>query len=164
MHFDFTVPVKKQKRQSQSIKAKLYEVIYKNVCCVAGINFDGSYHAINVATGESYVITSKSYNLKTKVYYAQQLINNKRLQVCRLENVQEFKTPWLYLPFAPGVGMIGSIVKSKCSEDKTLMFDLDRTFDMPREHPLSQNEFLYFRDNYKDIYNNILIRYGRKSI
>lgn len=164
MHFDFTVPVKKQKRQSQPIKVKLYDIVYKNVYCVAGINFDGTYHAINIATGENYIITSKSYHLKTKVYYAQQIIDNKRLQVNTLQNIKEFNVPWLYLPFAPGVGMVGNIVKSKCSKNETLLFDLNRTFDMPKEHPLSRNEFLYFRDNYKDIYNNILKRYGREPI
>lgn len=164
MHFDFTAPVKKQRKQSQSIKLNIYEIVCKNVCCVAGINFDGSYHATNIATGENYVITSKSYHLKTKNYYAQQLVNNKRLQVCTLQINKNFDFPWLYLPFAPGVGMIGTVVKSKYSNDNVLLFDLERTFDMPKEHPLSQNEFLYFRNNYKDIYNNILKRYGRESI
>lgn len=164
MRFDFTATVKKQKRQSQSIKINIYEVVEKNVCCVAGINFDGLYHAVNISTGEHYVITSKSYRLKTKTYYAQQLISNKRLQVSTLKTIKEFNRPWLYLPFAPGVGLIGNVVKTKYLKDTVIMFDLQRTFDMPKEHPLSRSEFLYFRDNYSDIYNNILKRYGRESV
>lgn len=164
MHFDFTVIAKKQKRQSQSVKINIYEVVEKNVYCVAGINSDGLYHAVNILTGEHYVITSKSYQLKTKTYYSQQLIDNKRLQVSTLKTIKNFNCPWLYLPFAPGVGLIGNIVRSKYSNQDVLLFDLQKTFDVPKEHPLYISEFLYFRDNYSSIYNNILKRYGRESI
>lgn len=160
MHFDFSAPIKKTKQQNQ-VKLKLYEVVTKDICCVAGINLDGTYHAINIATGEDYLLTSRSYHLNTKTYYAQQIVSDNRIKIYSLQKHKHFNTPWLYLPFAPGVGMMGNLVKSKVSNNEVILFDLQRTFDMPIGHPLAKTEFLYFRDNYDIIYNNIIKKYEK---
>lgn len=162
MHFDFSTPIKKSKKHSQPIKLNLYTTLTKDIYCVAGINLDGSYYAIDIQNGNKYLLTSKSYYIKTRIYYSQQLINNKRLQICTLNAIKEFNNPWLYLPFAPGVGLFGNIVKSNYNENQ-IWFDLSRTFDMPRDNELSRNEFLYYRENYKEIYNNILTKYNARE-
>lgn len=162
MHFDFSAPIKKSKKHSQPVKVKLYSTLIKDVYCVAGINLDGSYYAVNIETGDKYSLTSKSYHIQTRIYYSQQLIENKRLQVCTLNMIKGFDAPWLYLPFAPGVGLFGNIVKSNYYENQVL-FDLSRTFDMPRDNEISRNEFLYYRENYKEIYNNILTKYNARE-
>jgi hypothetical protein len=163
MHFDFSVPVKKQKNHTQKVKLKLYTNVIKNVYCIAIIDINGIYKALNINTGEEYIITSRSYNVKTTQYYSQQLVNDKRIQVISLNPTKEFMAPWLYLPFAPGVGMLGNLVKSEISEN--LMFDLNKTFKMPKDNELARDAFLYFRDNYNVIYNNILNRYNvRESL
>ncbi len=158
MHFDFSVPVKKQKNHTQKVKLKLYTNVIKNVYCVAIIDINGIYKALDINNGKEYIITSRSYNVKTTQYYSQQLIDNKRIQVISLNAINAFTAPWLYLPFAPGVGMLGNLVKSEINE--TLMFDLNKTFKMPKDNELARNAFLYFRDNYNVIYNNILNRYN----
>ena len=158
MHFDFSVPVKKQKNSSQRVKVSFYTIVTKGVYCIADINIDGTYKAINILTGEEYIITSRSYQIKTCTCYCQQLVDNKRLQRITLDKIKKFDTPWLYLPFAPGVGMYGNIVKSKYNE--SYMFDLTKTFNMPTHNELAKTIFINFRNNYTEIYNNILKRYG----
>lgn len=164
MHFDFSVPVKKQRNPTQKVKLNLYETVVKNVYCVATIDINGMYYALDINSGDSFLLTSRSYCVKTTQFYSQQLVNNKRLEVITLNKVKEFTTPWLYLPFAPGVGMLGNIVKSKFS--KGLMFDLTKTFNMPKTNEIARDAFLFFRDNYDTIYQNILTKYGvdRESV
>ena len=105
MHFDFSVPVKKQKQKTQKVNLKLYNTIVKNVYCIATIDINGNYKALRLDDGESLLITSRSYNIKTNQFYCQKLIDNKRLEIITLQNKKEFNVPWLHLPFAPGVGM-----------------------------------------------------------
>lgn len=163
MHFDFSVPIKKQKNHTQKVNIKLYHTIIKDVYCVAIIDINGNYYAKDIINGDQFIITSRSYNVKTNVYYSQQLVGDKRLQIFTNEKVKFFNMPWIHLPFAPGVGMLGNIVKSEFNEQ--LMFDLTRTFKLPKDNELSREAFLYYRDNYSEIYNNILIKYGvNKSI
>lgn len=164
MHFDFTAVVKKSKKHSQPVKTNLYRTIKKNVYCVAGIELDGTYYAIDIETNEKYIISSKSYNISTKVFYAQQLIDNKRLQVNILKQQTVSNSPDLYLPFAPGVGMLGNLVKNNVIENSSIIFDLIRTFDMPKENELACTEFLKFRNNYEEIRQNILKKYGKSDI
>ena len=40
------------------------------------------------------------------------------------------------------------------------MFDLNKTFKMPKDNELAREAFLYFRDNYSEIYSNILKKYN----
>lgn len=161
MHFDFSVPIKKQKQKTQKVNLKLYNTVVKNVYCVATIDINGNYKALRLDNGESLFITSRSYNIKTNQYYCQKLLNNKRLEIITLNNKKVFDVPWLHLPFAPGVGMIGDIVQSKFDgTGNRLMFDLTKTFKMPKDNEIAREAFLYFRDNYSEIYNNILIKYN----
>ena len=158
MIFDFSVPVKKQKSNNKKVNIKLYTIITKNVYCIATIDIDGNYRALNINTGESFIITSRSYHLKTNQYYSQQLIDDKRLGVITLDKKENFNRPWLYLPFAPGVGMVGNIVKSDINS--TIMFDLNKTFVMPKNNSLSKEAFIYYKNNYKEIYSKILTKYN----
>ena len=164
MVFDFSAPIKKSKKNVVRTTQKIYDVIQKNVICVCSIHYDGNYVAISLENGKELQITSKSYHIKTKNYYCQQLVEGKRVQAIQLDVKEEFNTPWLYLPFAAGVGMVGNIVKLNTINSEIIMFDLTRTFDMPKTHPLAISEFLYYRDNYKNIYNNICKRYGRQPL
>ena len=158
MHFDFSVPIKKQRNHTQKVKLSLYDTLIKNVYCIATINSDGTYYALDIESGDSFLLTSRSYCVRTTQYYAQQLVNNKRIEVITLTKIKEFNAPWLYLPFAPGVGMLGNIVKSKFSDG--LMFDLTKTFKMPKDNELAREAFLFYRENYAEIYQNILNKYG----
>ena len=131
MYFDFKAVVKKNKKHSKPVKTDIYKVVKKDVYCVASIDLDGTYYAIDIQTNEKYIISSKSYNISTKVFYAQQLVNNKRLQVNVLKQQIVNNCPDLYLPVAPGVGMLGNLVKNNLIEGSLIMFDLIRTFNMP---------------------------------
>ena len=158
MTFNFSVPIKKQKSSNKKLAVKLYTTITKNIYCVATIDIDGNYRAVDINTGNSFIITSRSYHLKTNQYYCQQLIDNKRLGIITLDKKEKFDRPWLYLPFAPGVGMVGNIVESNVNSVK--MFDLNKTFIMPKTNPLSKEAFIYYKENYKEIYNKILTKYN----
>lgn len=163
MHFDFSAVPKKNKSHSKPVKINIYQTIRKNVYCVASIDLNGNYYAIDIETNEKYIISSKSYSIKTKVYYGQQLINGKRLQVIELKQQDLSNRGALYLPFAPGVGLLGNLVQNK-SLNNFIMFDLIRTFDMPKDNELACNEFLYFRNNYETIRENIMNKYANSSI
>lgn len=163
MHFDFSAVPKKNKTHSKPVKINIYQTIKKNVYCVASIDLNGNYYAIDIETNKKYIISSKSYSIKTKVYYSQQLINGKRLQVIELKQQDLSNRGALYLPFAPGVGLLGDLVQSKVSNN-VIMFDLIRTFDMPKENELACNKFLYFRNNYEKIRENIMNKYADSSI
>ena len=158
MHFDFSVPIKKQKQKAQKVNLKLYDTIIKDIYCIATIDINGNYSALRLDNGESLLITSRSYHIKTNQYYCQKLLGNKRLEIITLNNKKNFDVPWLHLPFAPGVGMLGNIVQSKFNDG--LMFDLTKTFKMPKDNELAREAFLYFRNNYSEIYNNILKKYN----
>lgn len=164
MHFDFTAVVKKNKKHSQPVKVSLYKTIKKDIYCVASIDLDGTYYAIDIETGNKYLISSASYNIKTKVFYSQQLIDNKRLQVNTLQQATHGNRKDLYLPFAPGVGLFGTLVKNTAINTDSIIFNLIRTFDMPKDNELSRNEFLYFRNNYMTIRENILKKYDKSNV
>lgn len=164
MYFDFKAVVKKNKKHSKPVKTDIYKVVKKDVYCVASIDLDGTYYAIDIQTNEKYIISSKSYNISTKVFYAQQLVNNKRLQVNVLKQQIVNNCPDLYLPVAPGVGMLGNLVKNNLIEGSLIMFDLIRTFNMPKDNELARTEFLKFRNNYEEIRENILKKYGKSDI
>lgn len=157
MIFDFSIFEKKKKTNTQKTNIKLYNVVIKNVYCIATIDINGVYKAMDINTSETYLFTSSSYKIKTNQYYSQQLIDNKRLGVITLDKNKKFLSPWLYLPFAPGVGLIGNIVKSEINGE--LMFDLNKTFTMPKDNELARKAFIFYRENYTEIYNNILIKY-----
>ncbi len=164
MHFDFTAVVKKNKKHSQPIKLNLYKTIKKDIYCVASIDLNGTYYAIDIETGTKYSISSASYNIKTKVFYSQQLIDNKRLQVNLLQQAKINNRKDLYLPFAPGVGLFGNLVQNTAINSNSIIFNLIRTFDMPKDNELSRNEFLYFRNNYTIIRENILKKYDKSGV
>lgn len=163
MHFDFSAVPKKNKSHSKPVKINIYQTIKKNVYCVAGIDLNGNYYAIDIQTNEKYIISSKSYSIKTRIYYSQHLIDGKRLQVIELKQQDLSNRPTFYLPFAPGVGLLGNLVQSKVSNN-SIMFDLIRTFDMPKDNELACKEFLYFRNNYEKIRENIMNKYASSSI
>lgn len=163
MRFDFSAPLKKNKTHTQKVKVNLYKTVRKNIYCVAIIDINGNYFARDIISGENYIITSRSYNIKTTICYSQQLVENKRIKGIKLKGIESFKTPWLYLPFAPGVGLLGNIVKT--NYDSRLLFDLNQVFDMPKDNDFAREAFLYYRDNYETIYNCILTKYGvRESL
>ena len=162
MHFDFSAVPKKNKSNSKQIKVNLYSVIRKNIYCVASIDLEGKYYALNIETNEKYIISSRSYNIKTNIYYAQELIDGKRLKIIELKR-KITNTPEIYLPFAPGVGLLGDLVKSNVSENN-IFFDLKKTFDMPRDNEISHNELINFKNNYEEIRKKIIEKYAKSSI
>lgn len=163
MHFDFSIVPKKNKSHSNKIKTNIYTTIKKNVYCVAGINLNGTYYAIDIQTNEKYAISSRSYSIKTNVYYSQELINGKRLHITELKKRDTSKRPMIYLPFAPGVGLLGNLVKNNFIENN-IMFDLIKTFDMPKDNEIACNEFFNFKNNYEEIRKNIVNKYAESSI
>jgi len=163
MHFDFSVISKKNKSKSNRIKTSIYTTIKKNIYCVAGINLDGTYYAIDIETNEKYIISSRSYSIKTNVYYSQELINGKRLHITELRKRSVNNQPTIYLPFAPGVGLIGNLVKNTVIGNN-IMFDLIKTFDMPRNNEIACNEFINFKNNYEEIRKNIINKYAESNI
>ena len=163
MHFDFSAVPKKNKSYSKPIKINIYQTIKKNVYCVASIDLYGNYYAIDIETNEKYIISSKSYSIKTRIYYSQHLIDGKRLQIIELKQQDLSNRKAFYLPFAPGVGLLGNLVQNK-SLNNFIMFDLIRTFDMPKDNELACNEFLYLRNNYETIRENIMNKYANFSI
>lgn len=163
MHFDFSAVPKKNKSYSKPVKLNIYQTIKKNVYCVASIDLNGNYYAIDIQTNKKYVISSKSYSIKTRVYYGQQLVDGKRLQVIELKQQNLSNRFAFYLPFAPGVGLLGNLIQSKVS-DNVILFDLINTFDMPKDNKLACDEFLYFKNNYEKIRENIINKYASSDI
>ena len=163
MHFDFSAVTKKKKSNAKQVKTNLYNIIKKNIYCVASIDLEGKYYALDIETNERYIITSRSYSAKTTTYYAQELIDGKRLKIIELKRKNNNTMPDLYLPFAPGVGLLGDLVKSNISENN-ILFDLKKTFDMPRDNELSHNELINFKNNYEEIRKKIIERYAKSSI
>ena len=163
MRFDFSAFQKKSKSKSNKVKTNIYTTIKKNIYCVAGINLDGTYYAVDIQTNEKYTISSRSYSIKTNIYYSQELIEGKRLHITELNKKDTSKRPTLYLPFAPGVGLLGNLVKNNVIENN-IMFDLIKTFDMPKDNDIACREFFNFKDNYEEIRQNIINKYANSSI
>lgn len=158
--FTFTAPVKIKKSSGTKVKTTFYKTIKKEVYCVCGIDIDGNYYAHDIITGNDYKFTSRSYSLKTKTFYSQQLIKGKRIEVVKLvDNIT--KTPWIYLPFAPGIGLYGKLVENTVLSKSDILFDLDKTFSIPRDNDNYIPYFIFYRDNYNIIYPKILEKYGK---
>ena len=163
MHFDFSIVPKKNRAKSNKVKTNIYTIIKKNIYCVAGIDLDGTYYAIDIETNEKYIISSRSYSIKTNVYYSQELINGKRLHIIELKKRNVNNRPMIYLPFAPGVGLLGNLVKNTVIGNN-IMFDLIKTFDMPKNNEIACNEFFNFKNNYEEIRKNIINKYAESNI
>lgn len=163
MHFDFSIVPKKNRAKSNRVKTNIYTIIKKNIYCVAGIDLDGTYYAIDIETNEKYIISSRSYSIKTNVYYSQELINGKRLHIIELKKRNVNNRPMIYLPFAPGVGLLGNLVKNTVIGNN-IMFDLIKTFDMPKNNEIACNEFFNFKNNYEEIRKNIINKYAESNI
>lgn len=159
--FNFTAATKIKKSSGiKTNKSNSYRVIEKDVYCVCGIDIEGNYYAHDIINNVDYKFTSRSYTLKTKSVYSQQLIKGKRLQVIELTD-KEIKAPWLFLPFAPGVGLYGKLVKNVLLNAEHILFDLDRTFDIPKDNENYVPYFIFYRENYNIIYPKLLEKYGK---
>lgn len=159
--FNFSVVTKIKKSSGTKIgNSNWYKTVKKDVYCVCGIDIDGNYYAHDIINNIDYKFTSRSYNLKTKYLYCQQLIKGKRLQIVEL-TIKEIKSPWLFLPFAPGVGLYGKLVKNTAINTENILFDLNKTFDIPKDNENYAPYFIFYRNNYDIIYPKILEKYGK---
>lgn len=156
--FDFTAfNHKKQSKTSYKPKSD-FTIVERNVIAVAIITPDANYLAVNLNTGEAFNITSKSYKLKTNICYSQQLVDNKRIKAIKIDDICSWDNPHLYLPFAPGVGLYGNIIKSNLNN--SLWFDLKKSVSLPKENELSKKAFLFYREHYEEIYVKLKEKYG----
>lgn len=161
-YFDFSAISKSKKKSNRQAAPKEYKNIKKGVNAVCFISLEGRYMAVELETQKSYVLSPRSFNIKTNEFYAQQLIDGKRIQCITLKDKDKFDSPQFYLPFAPGVGLIGNIIENNFT--KGVSFDLIKTFKMPKDNEIAKQAFLFYRNNYKEIYNKILEKYCGESV
>lgn len=141
----------KKKRETKTISNKFtYKILKKTVIGVCCITNTGEYFV--VTEDKSYKFSDDSYIIKKdKPFYAQQIINGKRVQIIsnRYENYSNKLT---YLPFAPGVCCIGDIVYNEIT--KLTVFKLKDTF-IDKTSQIALNAWNFFVKNYDEIRHNI---------
>ncbi len=137
--------------KTRSIKKKNTNVVEsKELICEVNIN--GFYFATDYEGTVHYPLTENSYSLNCKIHYAKELYKGTRLQYTLLENK---KCGRGYLPFAPGVGLIGDIIKLN---DGSLAFDVKKTFECASDNNKANECFLFYKTNYNEIRANCILR------
>lgn len=140
-------------KKKRSIKNKSSNKnIQKNVTMICEININGNYFVTNEEGTIHYPFTDRSYKAICSKSYAIELVKGKRL---RYKSLKETKCPKGYLPFAPGVGVLGDIITL---ENKTCVFDFKQTTDIDSDK--AKECFLFYRNNYDEIRMNYILTHN----
>jgi len=142
---------KKNRNKRLNKNIYTYEVLEKTVIGVCGITIEGNYFV--VTEKGTYKFSDDSYTIRTdKPFYSQQIIDGKRLQVTELHKQIVRGNDKTYLPFAPGVCCIGSVVINKTLNIK--VFKLKNTF-IDKTSKVANDMWQYYKNNYEQIRKNI---------
>lgn len=136
--------ISKPKKSNLSIK--------RNVTLICEVNINGQYFATNEYGDVHYPFTEQSYKVKCSRFYAIELYKNKRLD-CKI--LKESTCGKGYLPFAPGIGVLGDIITL---ENKTCVFDFKRVVDIDSDK--AKECFLFYRNNYNEIRTNYILTHN----
>lgn len=126
--------------------------IKKNVTLICEVNINGNYFATDESGDAHYPFTKESYKVKCSRFYAIELYKGKRLD-CK--TLKESACTRGYLPFAPGVGLLGDIITL---EDKTQVFDFKQVVDITSDK--AKECFLFYRNNYNEIRTNYMLTHN----
>lgn len=140
----------KKSRAKRTNKTYTYRVIHKTIIGVCGITLTGSYFVMT--ENGNYKFSDDSYIIKNnKPFYSQQIIDGKRLKIVEIKtNTKSNEST--YLPFAPGVCCIGSIVYNE--ELKIKVFCLKDTF-IDKNSKVANDAWEFYRKNYEEIRKHI---------
>ena len=119
---------------------------------ICEININGNYFVTDEAGEVHYPFTKESYKRPTNVIYAIQLVNGKRL---RRNESKDTVCHRGYIPFAPGVGVVGDIITL---ENKNKVFDFKKVIDIDSDK--AKECFLFYRNNYDEIRTNYLLTHN----
>jgi len=119
---------------------------------ICEININGLYFATDYEGTVHYPLSDNSYALKCKIHYAKTLYKGTRLEYTLL---QDKKCGSGYLPFAPGIGLIGDVIKL---DNGTEVFDVKKTFVCAADNEKANECFLFYKRNYDEIRANCVLR------
>lgn len=142
-------PTVKTKKTSTVKKQQEYTITEKKIIGLCCINLEGHYYVVTHIGNLDF--TKKSFNVKTKKLYSQQLIN-RRLLLCINAFTQEKYIKEHFLPFAPSIYLRGNIVKHNVSGK--LYFDFISTLNVKTDG--SKEQFLFYKQNYDIIHKNFI--------
>ena len=149
-NFNFTLNFSKPKVKVN--KKPNRQIIKRDVTGVIGITLEASYF-IEI-DGQRYPLTLESYNVKgKKIYYADELIDNKVFTVMRLDKRR--MNSKVYLPFHCGAIVKGSTYMIHGLERFNLKKVIDKSEITQEEfvkyNNLSHKFLTFYRENYKQI-------------
>ena len=81
-----------------------------------------------------------------------QIIDGKRLRIIEITDEKKRYNEKLFLPFAPGVCCIGSIVKNNIT--KIILYRIKKTF-IDNGNQIAKDAWKYYVDNYNKIIKNL---------
>lgn len=150
MNIKFNFNLNKIKVKNNKIIVPKRIILHKKIKGVINITINGDYF-ISTEQG-CYKFTNESYIIKeNKPFYAQQLINNKRVCIKEINN-KRISVKGLYLPFAPGIIGIGNIIKDY--KTNLILFELKKT-EIDKNNFEAKEALRYFREHYDEIYLNM---------
>lgn len=141
-----------KKKRTSKPKPKTNSNIKKNVTMICEININGNYFATNEEGTVHYPFTAQSYKVLCHKFYAIELYKGKRLE-CK--TLKDNKCSRGYLPFAPGIGILGDIITL---EDKTCVFDFKQVIEIDSDK--AKECFLFYRNNYNEIRMNYILTHN----
>ena len=145
-------PYLETNKKKRTSKPKTNSNIKKNVPMICEININGNYFATNEEGTVHYPLTKNSYKVPCHKFYAIELYKGKRLE-CK--TLKDNKCSKGYLPFAPGIGILGDIITL---EDKTCVFDFKELVEI--ESNKAKECFLFYRNNYDEIRTNYILTHN----
>lgn len=146
MKFDFTpiVSKKKQSVRKDTYSQGKYSVVGKEYEGIVCISLDGNYYVR--IEDQTYNIISENYNTEnvSKVYLQKLDSNGQRILLIRSLLVNK-KISNVYLPFAPGIYVIGDIVVNNYT--KEIMFNIKKILHDDKDNGCHQ-ALKFYQDNY----------------
>ena len=150
--FDFfKVTIKKERIVKKNNTDNKYSIIQKNLDGIVHIDIEANYYV--KIFDKTYPIISENYDCKDiPEVYAQCLDENGHRMLWIRTNVNPQSLPKQYLPFAPGIKVVGHIVLNNYTKQK--MFKIKKIcYD---EHTNEGYDALKFYQNNYDIIQSII--------
>ena len=150
--FDFfKVTTKKERVVKKNNTDGKYSIIQKNLNCIVHIDIEANYY-IKVVD-KNYPIIPENYDCKdVPEIYAQCLDENGHRMLWIRNNVNPQSLPKQYIPFAPGIKVIGNIVLNNYTKQE--MFKIKKIcYDEHTNEGLEALQF--YKNNYAIIQNAI---------
>lgn len=160
----------KVKKQTKTIKEKLYTIVEKNIVAVCFFDLEKLWYVIPInfvtLTLENcfYKFTNESYFIKSdKPKYSTCIINNKFISVNEINYVKRGDKKYndnIYMPFMAGVLCKGNLIKNNVTG--IILFDLKDT-KTDWKHQACKDSIKDYIKNY-ELYKPIIERYKNGEI